>query len=1279
MKHKIHQKLPHSWEEREKLRENGQFWTPSWVAEAMVQYVISGSNLISDTLTPSDYDVVNQPLKPFMYGHTKMGNKVVPVQNKNSEYLLTAQLASKSPKLKKIWEFLQKNPDIEFISFESVVKAGLNRTLNWDNLENYTSQEVKDNLQVLNNADYGIQQEVPVHYLDDQNLFGTQIRKLILADITPGTVFNVNGKEYTKEQLVELYQNLIIANLNEAYDNTIDRLGTIEDGQVVVDITKLSELLSQEVLDQDLGDQLLKAVQLDKNTGEFVLPLFNPLHSDRIERLLNSIFKNKVTKQKIKGGAFVQTSGVMFTEGLDIKWTPEGGLKEVQAKLPWYSKKYFEPLMDENGEIDITKVPEPLLKMVGYRIPTEDKYSMLPLKVTGFLPSNAGGSILLPWEITTIAGSDFDVDKLYVMMPEFKVNEGAIEIASKESINNLSNYNTSKYLKDYNLEKLNNKSYYSNEDSKLISSKNIDDYIKKIDKDLEQQSAGGTHAFFEYIEGIEGSGLLDQNGIRFTYQNNEILLEYDPDSYLRNTVGKFSKRPLLTAKQHRLNIRESIKALYSEVGDVNLNIPEMNNFKGKASELLNIKTDNKIEKVEFDNKKSISDNSLEARDNQLIDIMSSILTNPDTFDKFITPGGYEDLRDDINFIHNKTKADLTTLGYDPETQLTMFSNNMAGRALVGPFANHNASHAMMQYTDLELADPIIINGNEYQSLHDIYSKHGTRITNDNAQYLAASVDSAKDPLMYKGNINTYTVDVVAMLSSLGVPRREIFALIKQPIIVELVNRYYKYGATFDAENRATKELQNLFGKIDKKITNLKYNDLLKTLNDKYSTTNQGNVLETFLDHKDKASSVTKVIGSMKSETKGAGPLMATNEVTLRSQDAIVQDSNLKGMVDIFNGTKYPVFKSFNDNGLVKPNSFLKQLFPLSTDNTISSPYQIKDALTKEVGKPLTDTEINHINKAMYTFIGSKFEFYNKDEQSDIVKNFPNTYEKIRDKHVEDYKVLLYIKPVQDNKFNYKRLELHNTGMDNVVREEITDSWWNMMNNPELREVAMDLAKYAYFKEGFQFAPKSFSHLIPTEFFTSTPEGRAINEQWQLSSVDSNVGILDSQIANFTQQYLRNNWTNSKFVPEAILSGEGMNIKGSVKSTKGSDIFKVTVDNKDFFKGDKFVTFAKVDINRGKDANTEYVLYEKVATSESEQGMETQAVYIPTYKLGQRNFVVEYNADMARPESILEENNKYYYGDVSVISSSKAIQELLYTQEQFEDFNKEDINNLPECI
>ncbi|MFH1077557.1 MAG: N-6 DNA methylase [Pseudomonadota bacterium] len=37
---KKHQALSADWDEREKLRDKGQFWTPSWVADAMVAYVL---------------------------------------------------------------------------------------------------------------------------------------------------------------------------------------------------------------------------------------------------------------------------------------------------------------------------------------------------------------------------------------------------------------------------------------------------------------------------------------------------------------------------------------------------------------------------------------------------------------------------------------------------------------------------------------------------------------------------------------------------------------------------------------------------------------------------------------------------------------------------------------------------------------------------------------------------------------------------------------------------------------------------------------------------------------------------------------------------------------------------------------------------------------------------------------------------------------------------------------------------------------------------------------
>ena len=36
------------WVEREQLREKGQFWTPHWVAKAMVSYVVEDSALVFD-------------------------------------------------------------------------------------------------------------------------------------------------------------------------------------------------------------------------------------------------------------------------------------------------------------------------------------------------------------------------------------------------------------------------------------------------------------------------------------------------------------------------------------------------------------------------------------------------------------------------------------------------------------------------------------------------------------------------------------------------------------------------------------------------------------------------------------------------------------------------------------------------------------------------------------------------------------------------------------------------------------------------------------------------------------------------------------------------------------------------------------------------------------------------------------------------------------------------------------------------------------------------------
>lgn len=40
------------------------------------------------------------------------------------------------------------------------------------------------------------------------------------------------------------------------------------------------------------------------------------------------------------------------------------------------------------------------LQAVAYRVPTEDKYSIIPIEVKGFLPRSMGGNIILPPEVT---------------------------------------------------------------------------------------------------------------------------------------------------------------------------------------------------------------------------------------------------------------------------------------------------------------------------------------------------------------------------------------------------------------------------------------------------------------------------------------------------------------------------------------------------------------------------------------------------------------------------------------------------------------------------------------------------------------------------------------------------------------------------------------------------------------------------------------------------------------------------------------------------------------
>lgn len=404
--------------------------------------------------TAQDIALVMQPLKPFMY--TQIYNPdlkaMVPIQNKNSEYLLLPQLFNNNNNnaLKSIHDHMIEN-NIGVANFASAVKAGLygatpvldeNGAVDMSKLSEAVIHEIPM-------VDRGIQMETPEHFRDSDNLFGTQIRKIIMSDLVEGVYYDVTGwKSVKAKELYDMYERIILEDLKEAYEDAYSQF--TEDGNI--NWRKIHELLLDEARSRGKGEEFEKAIEYDEANDRLKLPLFHPLYANVAENLLTSVFKNRVTKQKINGGAFVQATSFGLSRELKLVFNGDS-LQHAEVMLPAWSKQFYQDFVNSDGTIDFEQVeksaPE-LLEMIGYRIPTEDKYSMLPLKVVGFLPLEAGGAIMLPAEITTISGSDFDVDKMYVMMKAFtrkEVDYKAIKDDLRESFNKYKESNPETTLK----------------------------------------------------------------------------------------------------------------------------------------------------------------------------------------------------------------------------------------------------------------------------------------------------------------------------------------------------------------------------------------------------------------------------------------------------------------------------------------------------------------------------------------------------------------------------------------------------------------------------------------------------------------------------------------------------------------------------------------------------------------------------------------------------------------------------------------------------------------
>ena len=1204
-----------------------------WSKEAENIY----QKLLTGNYNYHDLQVAFQPLKPFVYSQIEkptylekgpLKSLKMPVQNKNSEYLLIMADAilqgedtGQPNLLRAIYEVMEESAKasptkgIDTIQFESTVKSGLmgrndiNRVLGggkWNELievkDPNTGKTVKrtrgeaaakaylqNNLYIKNEEgkvtgynptyvheipfeDYCLQQEVPEHFKDHSQQHGSQIRMITPSDLlsvdTYGNpvTYNVEGRELSAKEFREEYEQTIADNIQQSINELAKELHLDAANHIEKNIV-LSRMLQAEILSSPrYGLDMYLACSLNPVTGEFRIPLGDPIQANRIEQLLNSIIKKRVNEQEIAGGPVVQVSNFGTSRRLNIRfkdrnggllktreeftksWKPaestskmdvkalanklmkkeklsyttalkeakrrieeaqntpqqtadaayekyikenQGGIAYFEVFAPIFNESIFNRFANPDGTIDIAameKVCPEALQMIGYRIPTEDKYSCAPIKIVGFLPREAGEGIMLPYDITLLTGSDFDVDKEYLMRK-------VINIKPKPF----------------------------NESFEIL--------------------------FPEFLEAKKKESKLERD---FTKQE-KIWLKREFTEMLNTFIG---------------NEKIEDEIVYN-----------VHNYQREA-------TSSDIEKQMWDRFKLVGYKVSKAkqgklyRDNKIFDMTWEVLSHETTADKMLNPGGFEEQKKMAYLVEayrNSDKTweelqamktdDLKKLSYSTknlifsDSQVQFYEQNSAASTILGMFAVQKIGHAVLESNgyqiDIEeacdIAEPFTILGKQFggkMEFDPMIDDEGNVIGKTLGSHVAASADAAKEPCLNLLNINSMTANVHSTLIRLGMPFRHASLFLAQPVIRELLDRYNKRNLTDFASldtilNEYIQEFRKEGNMMDSAIEHeeITEQELIDNLRANKPETNY-KVATAFgkLQRLAYAIKGPTYLTRYNSISNAVGPLITDNIVTKFKTNYETtglydkHDNELTSDI-IFND--HPILKKFADAYKIADKVF--EEFPTESAafsevlKSIPSSLQDKFLNDRELLNDLKDFFLSHTLVDNGIVNENRAGYYIKEFAGEFIANG------IKEKNL-DNEFIQAIKTKQDKDTGEFSLELSTTGMDQQKKDRLSASWYELYKKNQ--SLAMDLFNYCFFKGGIGFNPKTFMNLLPLQMRESIP-----------GYTESFTNIPTESAKYILEQFLAHNTSNYKLFP--IKEGEKDVIGGGIIISDKSEISQYT--------------------------------------------------------------------------------------------------------------------------
>lgn len=429
-------------------------WTPQ-VAKAFDLLNDPNADLEADMDTYAEALAVTlKPLKFMYFGdHYDVGAKRdIPVFDKMAMFPVHRIFSTGD--MGKVLEVMQSR-NIHMLAFDSAVKVGqrakevksriykdkTNKEIDMDSLMSMPTHK-----QSLTN--FRRQLITDPHHAERQ-MFVSQAQKAAMGNIRSAWKYTTpDGKVYNGDELINNFNGAHNA-ITEAGRREIERDFGITPDKPQVSVQRFAEIMQRKALSSNMNDNVING--LDVENGETVAPISGLSDNSWIESGLISMLNKSIVDTNLPGGMFIQMSSILYNRiavtsdvqnERKLRFANTDGTMDcvisinlLKHIIPDYDKKTFSEAkkwLIDRGVVG----PNSKALAMGYRIPAQGQASTAALKVVDLYPEQIGDTITLPDEFTSLTGSDFDIDKLFVARYNYDKNGNRIKFETKEDYTN---------------------------------------------------------------------------------------------------------------------------------------------------------------------------------------------------------------------------------------------------------------------------------------------------------------------------------------------------------------------------------------------------------------------------------------------------------------------------------------------------------------------------------------------------------------------------------------------------------------------------------------------------------------------------------------------------------------------------------------------------------------------------------------------------------------------------------------------------------------------------